>query len=215
MKSAALWFAILFPLSGLAQSSYVRWGNTSTTRVFTNDCRGTIAPISGAGIYRFGLYIGPLGAPAESLVPILLATNGVVPGLFGTINASSFPPMFPPGTPLTFQVRGWPSSAGQSYEEALLSPVGPLGVSDVGYFTPGTDQFNAPFLFGNGPGQIGGFDLTSGLCRPLVTRRMAPDGTVQYTRFTRGGETTWTNVLASDAINRFYGSTGETGPYGN
>jgi hypothetical protein len=112
-------------------------------------------------------------------------------------------------------VRGWPLSAGATFEEALNSPLPvPLGVSALGYFTPSIDTATAPVLFGAGPGQVSGFELR-GLCPEVAVRRMAPDGPVSFTRAGRNNVYAWTNVLASNATYRFAAASNVTGPYAN
>jgi hypothetical protein len=205
----------VFPRTVNGQAAYVRWGNTSTTPVFTNDCSGMIGPINGLRAYRFGLYLGPIGSSAGALTfSGLLATN-TVNGLFGTPNPSRLPPLAVSGVPLSFQVRGWPLAAGATFEEALSSPSPvPVGTSAVGYFTPSPDSFNAPMLFGRGPGQVGGFELR-GLCPEVSNQRLAPDGPLAFTRFTRANTYTWTNVVASNATYRFSTAGALAGPYAN
>jgi hypothetical protein len=223
VKCAALVFCgLVFAVTSFAQGAYVRWGNTSATSIFTNDCSGTIARISGNRTYRFGLYASSLGSPVESLRLVALATNNsAIPGLFGSPNATALIVGHPPGAALTFQVRGWSLFAGTNYEEAVLAatmnPAGGiyLGVSDVGYVVPGADVLNPPSIFGTGPGQIGGFELIAGVCRPLVSHHIAPDGPVKITRFTHDGITVWTNVLTSSATYKYRAASAITGPYAN
>jgi hypothetical protein len=149
-------------LSGLGQGM-VHFGNTPTTLITTNDFQSHIGNILGAGNYSFSLYAGPFGSSSESLALIIpRATNGAVAGRFdggiGTL------PGFVAGTQLSFQVRGWSSFAGATYEEAYNYAVGNgvptafLGQSTLGFFTvPSSGTIE---LFGAGPGQVGGFALT-------------------------------------------------------
>ncbi|HWN97496.1 MAG TPA: hypothetical protein VNT99_20875 [Methylomirabilota bacterium] len=221
MKSTAITFlGILFTLSIFAQSpGSVNWGNTSTTLIYTNDCNGALGGITGSSTYRFGLYVGPLGSPAPSLVLIATAMNGGGLGRFSPPTLA-LPPQFPPGTPITFQVKGWSAFAGASYEAALAAigsgvPGVYIGTSDVGYVTPTTGPFPVPSIFGTGPGQVSGFELQSGPCRQLAIRRIAPDGPVQITSVARNQEIVWTNILVSNAIYHFRVASRVDGPYAN
>jgi hypothetical protein len=154
--------AALVGMAAKAQG-VVDFHNTGTTQITTNSLTGATGPILGAGNYLFGLYVGPFGSPLNSLSPVGLATNVSLPGLFGTsgnfVNAG-----FPAGTQLSFQVRGWSTFAGNSFEQANAYaaganfPIAYLGVSVPGFFTvPGSGSV---VLFGTGPGQVGGFQLT-------------------------------------------------------
>jgi hypothetical protein len=88
-------------------------------------------------------------------------TNGAVAGLFDGGNVTV--PGAQLGAQFTFQVRGWSSFSGPSYESALLFAQGsgvPLtyaGQSTLGFFTV-PNSGSIP-IFGTGPGQVGGFEL--------------------------------------------------------
>jgi hypothetical protein len=141
----------------------VLFQNTSQTQI-TNIL--TQLPISGPGDFRFGLYIGPSGSPNPSTL-LVTATNGNIPGFFSGGNV-----LVPavPGTQLAFQVRGWSSFAGATFEEAYAlaltqTPPYPLvGQSTVGSFT--VPASGSVILFGTGPGQVGGFYLTPVIPEP-------------------------------------------------
>ena len=141
----------------------VDFHNTGTTQITTNSLTGATGPTSGGGNYLFGLYVGPFGSPLNSLSPVGFATNISLPGLFGTsgnfVNVG-----FSAGTPISFQVRGWSTFAGNSFEQATAYASGAnfpnayLGVSAPGFFT--VPSSGSVVLFGTGPGQVGGFQLT-------------------------------------------------------
>lgn len=154
--------AVLSAMSVWGQGS-LHFGNTPTTLITTNDFQSQIGNIVGPGNYGFGLYIGPFGSSGDSLILTALATNGVLAGRFEGGNLT----LLSPGMQYSFQVRGWSSFAGASYEQAYnaaftgAQPDALLGQSTLGFFaapTSGTIE-----LFGTGPGQVGGFPLT-----PLV-----------------------------------------------
>jgi hypothetical protein len=154
--------AALLGDSGRAQG-VVDFHNTGTTQITTNSFSGATGPTIGSGNYLFGLYVGPFGSSMSSLSPVGLTTNISLPGLFGT-SGNFLATGFPPGTQLSFQVRGWSSFAGNSFEQAYayasgaISPIAYLGVSAPGFFT--VPSSGSVILFGTGPGQVGGFSLT-------------------------------------------------------
>jgi hypothetical protein len=145
------WFALTAQGQGT-----VLFANTSTTQI-TNIL--TQLPISGAGDYKFGLYVGLAGDPNPSML-LATTTNSIFPGRF--IGGDVVVPQLP-GTQLAFQVRGWSSFAGATFEEAYAlaltqTPPYPLvGQSTVGFFT--VPASGSVILFGTGPGQVGGFYL--------------------------------------------------------
>ena len=153
----------LFGVNARAQG-VVDFHNTGTTQITTNSLTGATGPTSGAGNYLFGLYVGPFGSSLDSLSLVGLTPNISLPGLFGTsgnfVNVG-FPAA---GTQVSFQVRGWSTFAGNSFEQAYAyaaganSPIAYLGVSAPGSFT--VPSSGSVILFGTGPGQVGGFQLT-------------------------------------------------------
>ena len=149
--------------TGAKAQGVVDFHNTSTTQITTNSLTGAIGPTSGAGNYLFGLYVGPFGSPLNSLSVVGLAANSSLPGLFG-MSGNFIAAGFPAGTQLSFQVRGWSSFAGNSFEQANTYtawanfPIAYLGVSAPGSFT--VPSSGSIVLFGTGPGQVGGFQLT-------------------------------------------------------
>jgi hypothetical protein len=138
----------------------VSFENTSTTQITTNGLPAGVGSISGIGAYRFALYIAPFGNTPSTL--LATTTNGPVPGIFDGGNVAVAVPV---GTQLSFQVRGWSSFAGNTYEEALVyllngGPQFPLlGQSQVGFFTVLASPNPPVILFGTGPGQVPGFTL--------------------------------------------------------
>jgi hypothetical protein len=137
--------------------------NTATTLI---TCNGT--PLTPAGEFRMGLYVGPLGTPSFTLELVGLATNGVVPGIFDGDNAFALPSSsvlspggYPAGIPINFEIRVWPLLGGVSYEQALVSGFFgfPNGRSSFGAATPSAIPSPAAPLFGNFTGQVGGFNI--------------------------------------------------------
>ncbi len=140
----------------------VAWANTPTTLITTNDGQGLSGLMTGAGNYEFGLYVGPLASDSGSLSLVAVATNGTIDG---RLAASSLAlPGFSAGTQLSFRIRGWSAFAGTDYDSALnfglagQNPVAYLGQSDSGFFTV-PNSGSIP-LFGQGAGQVRGFELT-------------------------------------------------------
>ena len=122
----------LLTCSALAQGT-ITW--TTPTNPITTNGLGNSGPISGAGNYRFGIYVGPSGSSAGSLTLVALTTNSA---LAGAIQGGSFvlPVGFPNGTPIAFQFRGWSSFAGPSYEAALdYALAGSLPIAFLGQST--------------------------------------------------------------------------------
>jgi hypothetical protein len=158
-KSFAVGFSLFVATITWGQGS-VHFGNTATTLITTNDFQGHIGNIVGAGNYGFGLYLGSFGSSGDALTLTALATNGAFPGRF---DGGNLVPLSP-GMQFSFQVRGWSSFAGASYEQAYINaingsePSAFLGESTVGFFTAPTA--GTIELFGTGPGQVGGFALT-------------------------------------------------------
>lgn len=145
-------YSLLVVLASFGQGT-VNWSPPSSA-INTNDFQGNSGPISGAGQYRFGLYIGVLGAPESSLTLITVTTNALASGTFSAVN--NLPVIFANGQQITFQVRGWSSFAGPTYESALAYALGggqPLAY--LGQSAPGIYPIGAP-----GPLQSSTFVLT-------------------------------------------------------
>jgi len=133
----------------------VDFRNSPSTPITTNNLQGATGLISGAGNYRFGLYVGPFGSSAGSLTLVGLGTNGATAGQFN--GGSGVIAGFPSDTQVSFQVRGWSSFAGSSFEQALTyatganMPLAYLGQSTLGFFT--TPSSGSVIIF------VGGFEL--------------------------------------------------------
>ena len=131
----------LFALNSFGQGT-LTWIPPASP-ITTNNLQGSSGPISGAGQYRFGLYIGPLGAPESSLTLIAATTNALATGTFSPVNNVLLPGL-PNGQQITFQVRGWSAFAGPSYESALAyalgggDPLAYLGRSVLGNYLIGS-----------------------------------------------------------------------------
>ena len=155
---ASVAVSFTFTFAGHSQST-VQFANTPATAITTNNLQGATGLMSGAGAYRIGLYAGPFGAGEGSLLLVATAANGATPGLF---NGGNVAVPFPGGGMVSFQVRAWSAFGGSSYEEALSYaqgggvPLAHLGKSDLGFFTVGGGPI---IIFGNGLGQVGGFEL--------------------------------------------------------
>ena len=150
----------LVPIAAHGQGT-IDFRNTPSTPITTNNLQGASGLISGAGNYRFGLYVGPFGSGGGSLTLVGMGTNGAAAGQF---NSSGLIAGFPSGMQVSFQVRGWSSFAGNSYEQAFNyatggnSPLAYLGQSAPGFFT--VPSSGSVIIFGTGPGQVGGFELS-------------------------------------------------------
>ena len=159
-KFFALGLSLALATATCSGQGRVHFGNTATTLITTNDFQGHIGNISGAGNYSFALYLGPFGGSRDSLTLLAFATNGPFPGRFDGGNQV----LLSAGAQVSFQVRGWSSFAGNSYEQAYNAaisgtPGAHLGESTIGFFTvpAGPETIE---IFGTGPGQVGGFALT-------------------------------------------------------
>jgi hypothetical protein len=139
---------ILFALNVSGQGTLI-W-NAPTNSITTNGLGGN-GPISGAGNYKFGLYVGSPGSLAGSFSLVGLAVNGNVPGSYPGQNGI-IPPPFGAGT-IAIQVRAWSAFAGFSYEEALTyalagnNPIAFLGQSTVDTYTIGSPVPYRPAAF--------------------------------------------------------------------
>jgi hypothetical protein len=162
MAVLCLAYVTVGALTTSAQST-IDFRNTAGTAISTNDLAGHSGLISGAGNYLFGLYMGPFGSNPDALLLSGLTANGSTAGLFGTAG-NPVPIGFPVGSQVSFQVRGWSGFAGSSYESALAYATGGnLPLAYLGTSTPGS--FTVPasgsvIIFGSGPGQVRGFELT-------------------------------------------------------
>jgi len=151
----------------------VNFSNGSTTAITTNNLAGTTGQISGAGNFYFGLYMGPSGSTEGSLQLVILATNTALAGRLSGGNPAPLPGGYGDGsiaTPLVYQIRGWSSFAGLSYEAAQSyngsAGVAYTGKSALGSVTPTTSPTAAAVLFGTGAGNVGGFELAPPVPEP-------------------------------------------------
>jgi len=163
MKKLLAALALLAIVTSGYSQGRVNFSNGSTTPITLSD---TGAPISGAGTYTFGLYVGTSGTPESSLV---LAITGANTALAGRMSGGNPAPLSAPwdtGTapnayPLTFQIRGWSTAAG-SYDAALASGNSSwyAGKSALGTVTPTFSPVGAAALYGTtGGGLVPGFAL--------------------------------------------------------
>jgi hypothetical protein len=153
--------AITLGIVSARAQGVVDFRNTGATLITTNDFQGHTGLINGQGNYLFGLYVGPFGSNESLLLLAGVATNSSVAGLLGPKNLVISG--LPIGSQVSFQVRGWSSFGGNSYEQATAYasggnlPLAYLGASTLGYFT--VPSSGTVTIFGNGPGQVGGFEL--------------------------------------------------------
>jgi len=163
MKKLLAAIALLAIVTSGYSQGRVNFSNGAATPITLSD---TGAPISGAGTYTFGLYVGTAGTAENSLV---LAITGANTALAGRMSGGNPAPLTAPwdtGTapntyPLTFQIRGWSTAAG-SYNAALASGRTDwyTGKSALGTVTPTFSPTGAAALFGAGAGNVGGFALS-------------------------------------------------------
>jgi len=142
-----------------AQTSPTMWVYTKeSASASTHEVLGTYAttPI------RFGLFVGAVGTAEESLGALIYANNHATQlGKF----AGGTPAVGAYGETLVFQIRGWSSSLGDTWEAASAAIAGGavnyyIGRSALGSVTlPASSVGQPPALFGTGAGQITGFDL--------------------------------------------------------
>ncbi|HWN94227.1 MAG TPA: PEP-CTERM sorting domain-containing protein, partial [Methylomirabilota bacterium] len=174
---------------------FVNFANTPTTLILTNDTAfGTSGPMEGFNAYRIGLYVGPLGTPGSSLTLIGLATNSPAPfrGRFNGGTPYSLPG-YAAGTPITFQIRAWDSSAGPTWESALVGADAfnnggfMRGASALGFVTPTDGLSVVPDLFGTAAGQVQGFTLAIPIPEPSTWALSALAVLAVYFRIKRCG----------------------------
>ncbi len=158
----------------------VQFTNTDSTLVLTN-AGGVSGPVATNDPYSFGLYLAAAGTTEESLFK-LAATTTNMPGRNGRFGVPSQIGTFvsaEPGKPIAYQIRGWRTSVGLTYEEARKHDWGLLGKSTIGTLLPGTNASSSPAVFGQGDfaGQItGGLLLSSNV--PDFTVVTTADSTV-------------------------------------
>src|ERR1043166_2135495 len=175
MKKLLLSLALMVAVAAAYGQGRVNFSNGSTTSITTNDFQGHVGNVSGAGLYTFGLYVGTLGTPEAALQLNILGTNNALAGRMTAKNGGSTSPLAAPWDtgnapntyPLTFQVRGWSTAGGNSYEEALLAQTSGtpniyIGKSAIGSVSPTFSPTLPPAIFGtSGGGAVPGFELSS------------------------------------------------------
>lgn len=155
----------LFTIASFGQGT-VFFGNTSSTRITTNVLDST-SYTSGTGTYKFSLYLADPGNP---FMLVATTTNSPGPLGLGRFDGGNIPLAYPVGTLLSFQVRGWTSAGGATYEEAVANSavdsfIG-LGNSTIGSFTVPAGGSSPVLLFGFLPGQVGGFVIGTPVPEP-------------------------------------------------
>jgi hypothetical protein len=164
--------------TALAQGR-VQFANTSATLITTNEIWPQTAqgPMSGAGQYIAGLFVGAAGSGFSSLWPVAYATNSTLAGRFSGGANLVLPGGFDGSATIAFQVRAWSKALGFTWSDVVfntfdsydgtgnafsysyIAPPGKcyLGCSTIGYVTPAMGLGVSSALFGTAPGQIGGF----------------------------------------------------------
>ncbi len=147
----------------------IRFANTGQTLISTNSLFGAgSGPISGAGNFYFALFVAPSGAvdPDSFTFTGFYGTNTVTAGIFRGGQGVGYVtfPTDPPGTTLSFLVRGWSANIGSGYSSVtnyLSAPtfLGWYGDSEIRTMPLGGGAVPVPDLFGIGAGQIPGFTL--------------------------------------------------------
>ena len=167
MKAAlGILAGLLSAVAALAQGQVV-FANTASTqfRVYTNTWDGGhLGPTSVPNGYRFGLYAAQgAGQPSNALTLVGLAVNlSASPALYGLFNGGNpfaMPAPYAAGDTITFQIRAWPLSKGNAYEEAVIGQsVDPLnvalGISGIGTTTLTASPAPPAPLFGTAPGLL-------------------------------------------------------------
>jgi hypothetical protein len=158
MKATLGFFlGVVLTVSALAQGT-VQFNNTASSQIYTNPPLGLAR---GAGLYTVGLYIAPQGTTDPGAFSLMGPTTVLQGGLgTGRFNGNPLPNNFAisnnTGQTIAFQVRGWLTSAGATYEQAIGNTFW-VGSSTIGQVTPATGLTPTPALFGTASGQVGGF----------------------------------------------------------
>jgi hypothetical protein len=146
----------------------VHFQNTPATLVSFN-YGGDIRPISGApGPYYFALLIAPMGGSnvTDFVFCGLYATNISAEGRFGGPSEAQVPGILP-GQMFGFEIAGWTSEAGPTFQKDWLDvpPCGGMGFSTVGSGIAGGSSTNgilpALDLFGGETGIQVGFTISA------------------------------------------------------
>jgi len=172
MKKLLLLAALFGTAGSLFAQGTVIFANTAsaTYRITTNNAAGTASGLmSGANGYRVGLYAGPSGTAAGSLVLVGLATNApqaALAGYFNGGNPFTLPAGYPAATAIAFQIRAWTFGGGLDFATASTDPANAVGSSALGFATPGGGTVLPAALFGSGAGQVGGFEIAPTVPEP-------------------------------------------------
>jgi hypothetical protein len=166
MKKLAAMLCLSVMTTGAFAQGLVNFANNVNTLVSAN-IGGNIATTAGpAGSYYFGLLTSPTGGAGTWTFSGLYGTNQVTAagGRFsGGVGAV---PNWAPGTTMSYEVAGWESSLGVTFQASWLitPPAGLFGVSLVGSGVAGGGPQSLPTLqlFG-GTGITQGFVLGGGI----------------------------------------------------
>lgn len=166
MKKLAATLCLSAMATGAFAQGVVIFNNSPTTLVSAGTSAQTATAISGpAGSYYFGLLTSATGTPGSFTFASLYATNSsLAAGRFvgGTVPVSGWAP----GTTKSYEVAGWASSLGTTFNPSWLTAApgnGFFGLSAIGSgvaggTTAGGQSFPTLPLFG-GTGIGSGFAL--------------------------------------------------------
>lgn len=148
--------------STLFGQGWIAFQNTTTpdTRITTNDWwLNQSGYVDGTDGWIIGLYMAPAGtadpnSSAWQLVVTSTNRTGAFRGLFTAYNPLQLPPQYLSGTTYATLVRGWDNLPGFG---------GFGGSSTIGSITPVGAAGPFPNVFGTGPGQVGGFQITGAI----------------------------------------------------
>ena len=167
MKKLAAILCLTAMATGAFAQGVVIFNNNPATLVSSGVTASTATAISGpAGSYYFGLLTSPTGGAGTWTFSNLFATNSAAAA--GRFIGGTVPvPGWAPGTTQSYQVAGWSSSLGHTWNPAWLASQpagGQFGVSAIasgvaGGTTAGGQSFPTLPLFG-GTGIGTGFALT-------------------------------------------------------
>jgi len=144
MKKILLLAALLALPSMVMAQGYVRFVNTSTTLITTNDNAGHVGSMDGLNGWSIGLFVAPVGTvDTSTFVQVGQTTNrvGAFRGQFTGGDPYQIPNNAAIGTEILFQVRAW--SFGTTYAASAWK-----GSSGVGRVTPSSSSGPFPALFG-------------------------------------------------------------------
>jgi hypothetical protein len=187
MKTFLALASTLATATTLLAQGRVQFANTSTTLITTNTLlQGASGPMSGAGQYVVGLFMGQAGSGFASLQPVAYATNAFLAGRFSGGANLVLPAPYDGSTAVAFQVRAWSANLGYTWAEvthtlATAPPCWPpatsfAGSSAIGSVLPATGIATSSVLFGTGAGQISGFAMYDFVCPEPATAALAGAG---------------------------------------